>query len=321
MATIHFSKYFKGAWVFSLVVFISAMIYTFSTGGFKESIDFTSGFMAKVALSEEVPVDIIRVSLNNSLDNEISIQQVESTESSSFIIKGKLPEDTSSIDFIASFESMLSGVSEELYPNLEVNIEEVSFIDPSFSSSLVIRTIWLVVIVLCLTLLYIWFRFRLAYAAASILSLIHNIFLVVSLIGVFQIEVSITVIVSILTMVGYSLNDTIVVFDRIRENVRKEKNKPFDLIIDESLTQTLSRTLVTSLTTFTAILMIAIFTSGEVKDFANSFIIGIFVGNYSSIFIASSLLYCFYNISAKKTEEEKEEEPISSPSLNISFKK
>lgn len=320
MATIHFSRYFKGAWILSTVVFLSAMVFTLSTGGFRESIDFTSGFMAKVILTEDVPVDVIRGSLNNSLDNEISIQQVESNEVYSFIIKGKLPEDTSSLDFIASFESMLTHISEDMYPNLEVNIEEVSFIDPSFSSSLVIRTIWLVVIVLFLILLYIWFRFRLAYAAASILGLIHNIFLVVSLIGVFHIEISITVIVSILTMVGYSLNDTIVVFDRIRENVRKEKNKPFRSIIDESLTQTLSRTIVTSVTTFTAILMIAIFTSGEVKDFANSFIIGIFVGNYSSIFIASSLLYCFYNIGAKRVEK-KEEELNTTPSLNISFKK
>ena len=152
----------------------------------------------------------------------------------------------------------------------------------------------LVCLTFTLVLVYVALRFRLSYAIASIFATIHDIFFVIAFLGTFRIEINSSIIVSILTIIGYSLNDTIIIFDRIRENSKKLTGTSFLNVLNISIKQTLSRTILTSITTFVAVLSIYIFTEGAIKDFSLIFMVGVVVGTYSSIFIASPILLSLY---------------------------
>ncbi|MBN1646787.1 MAG: protein translocase subunit SecF [Spirochaetales bacterium] len=178
--------------------------------------------------------------------------------------------------------------------------KENEYIGPTLA-----RTIWrntgiLILVVMVLILLYIWFRFKMAYAVSAIIALVHDVTIMFGLISFFQIEFSTVTIAAVLTIFGYSLNDTIVVFDRIRENVKLMKETNLKIVIDTSITQSLSRTIITSLTTFLAVLALFIFATGSIRIFALNMIFGIIVGTYSSIFIASPIYLAITSSLAKR---------------------
>jgi preprotein translocase subunit SecF len=163
-----------------------------------------------------------------------------------------------------------------------VVVLQSDFVGPKYSSTLVSGSILIVVVAITLILLYIWFRFKLAYALAAIITLVHDTFVLIGFIALFKLEVSSTTIAALLTIIGYSLNNVIVIFDRIREN------KP--MLKDTSVSQSLSRTLFSSLTTVFAILPLALLASGAIQLFAIEMVFGILVGAYSCNFLAPSLL-------------------------------
>ena len=148
--------------------------------------------------------------------------------------------------------------------------------------------------------MYIWFRFKLGFAISAITALGHDVLIMLGFIGTIGLEVSTTTIAAVLTIIGYSLNDTIVVFDRVRENQSLLKGERFDIVVNTSITQSLSRTLITSLTTLLAVLALYLFGTGSIKDFALNLIVGILVGTYSSIFIASPVLLGWTNVVQKR---------------------
>jgi preprotein translocase SecF subunit len=143
---------------------------------------------------------------------------------------------------------------------------------------------WLAII------LYVWYRFQLKWGFTGVLALVHDTLITLGFIAVMRIEVSLTIIAAILTIIGYSINDTIVVFDRIRENRRLRKGRTFEETVDLSINETLGRTVITALTTFLAVLALFIFGVGEIADFALTMCVGLITGTYSSIFVASALL-------------------------------
>jgi preprotein translocase subunit SecF len=152
-------------------------------------------------------------------------------------------------------------------------------------------SILIVIVAIALILLYIWFRFKLAYALAAIITLVHDTFLLIGFITLFRLEVSSTTIAALLTIIGYSLNNVIVIFDRIRENRPMLKDLSMLKLIDTSVSQSLSRTLFSSLTTVFAILPLALLASGAIQLFAIEMVFGIVVGAYSCNFLAPSLLF------------------------------
>jgi preprotein translocase subunit SecF len=164
------------------------------------------------------------------------------------------------------------------------------YVGPKFSAALSASAFLLVVVALVLILLYIWFRFKFAYAVSALTALVHDILIMLAFIAVARLEVSTTTIAAVLTIIGYSLNDTIVVFDRIRENTQVMAGSTTERIINKSITQSLSRTIMTSLTTLLAVIPLYIFATGGIKLFALNLIVGIVVGTYSSIFVASPVL-------------------------------
>lgn len=180
------------------------------------------------------------------------------------------------------------------------------FVGPSFSQELRIGALWSVLVAFLLILVYITIRFRLGYALAAISALIHDVLIMAGVIGTFQIEVTSATLAAVLTIIGYSLNDTIVVFDRIRENMGLLRDQGREVIINTSVTQSLSRTLITSITTLLAVVSIYVFTTGIIKDFAFNLIVGIVVGTYSSIFIASPVLLGWQNVMEKRKKAKQE---------------
>ena len=185
-----------------------------------------------------------------------------------------------------------------------------NFVGPKFSSTLLRSSLLAVLIAFVLILLYISIRFRLSYALSSIIALVHDVLMMLSFVVILRLEVSGTTIAAVLTIIGYSLNNTIVIFDRVRENIKNNKGGDVYNFVSLSVRQSFTRTAITTLTTLFAIVPLAIFGSGEIKLFAINLIWGLVIGAYSSSFIAPSLLMFFHKyfpidkIKEKKGEEE-----------------
>ena len=187
-----------------------------------------------------------------------------------------------------------------------------NFVGPKFSSTLLRSSLLAVLIAFVLILLYISIRFRLSYALSSIIALVHDVLMMLSFVVILRLEVSGTTIAAVLTIIGYSLNNTIVIFDRVRENIKNNKGGDVYNFVSLSVWQSFTRTAITTLTTLFAIVPLAIFGSGEIKLFAINLIWGLVIGAYSSSFIAPSLLMFFHKyFPIDKIKEKKEEEEYS----------
>ena len=194
------------------------------------------------------------------------------------------------------------------YSGRLVVIESSQSSSPSWTANSWRQLIMLLLIVLLLITIYIWVRFTLSYAVAATITLVGDILVMIGFIAVLPFEVSKTTIAALLTIVGYSLNDTIVIFDRIRENRTGMSESPLPVVINTSITQSLTRTIITSLTTLLAVGALFIFTEGDVKAFAANMAIGVIYGTFSSNFIAPSLFLEFSRIKAflaKKKHDKK----------------
>ncbi|HDQ14758.1 MAG TPA: protein translocase subunit SecF [Sediminispirochaeta sp.] len=206
-------------------------------------------------------------------------------------------------------ESQIRSVLEERYGDGTIVVKQSEYVGPRFSKSLAEQSVSLTLLALLLILAYIWFRFKLGYAVAAITALAHDVLIMLGFIGTTQLEVSTTTIAAVLTIIGYSLNDTIVIFDRIRENEGLLQGRDIEDIINTSITQSLSRTLITSLTTLLAVGALYAFGIGVIKDFALNLIVGILVGTYSSVFIASPVLLAWRRGQEKRLMKKKRLSP------------
>jgi preprotein translocase subunit SecF len=223
--------------------------------------------------------------------------------------EGGVTSETASTDETVILDRTEARVKEllaEQFAQENILVPKSDFVGPSFSQELLTGALWSILLALVLILIYITVRFKIGYAIGAIVALIHDVLIMLGFIGVLQIEVTAATIAAVLTIIGYSLNDTIVVFDRIRENVQLLRELDRESIINTSITQSLSRTIITSLTTLVAVLAIYIFGTGVIKDFALSLIIGILFGTYSSVFIASPILLTWQTIKEKRKKEKQE---------------
>lgn len=194
----------------------------------------------------------------------------------------------------AGQEEIAAMVSEKLkaaFGDSNIVVLQTDFVGPKFSTTLVTSSIIAAVVAVVLILLYVWFRFKISYALAAIINLIHDILALVAFIILFQLEVSSTTIAALLTIIGYSLNNVIVIFDRIRENRKIIKDIDLLSMINVSVSQSLSRTIFSSLTTMLAVLPLAILASGSIQLFAIEMAFGVAVGAYSSNFFAPAILF------------------------------
>ena len=249
-------------------------------GGPALSIDFTGGTIAQLQFEKAVEVSELR--------NLLAENGFESAE----IITFGSPNEV-------LIKTQFSGANSELESNLksaiksEFQVRRVESVGPKIGKELQSDALSAILLSLLLILIYISFRFDRFYAYGSVVALIHDVLITMGVFSLLSIEIDLTIVAAFLTIVGYSLNDTIVVFDRIRENVVKHARESLDSIVNISLNRTLGRTIVTSLTTFVVVLSLFLFGGEVIKNFAFALIVGIFVGTYSSIYVASPVMMYF----------------------------
>ncbi|MFP4561925.1 MAG: protein translocase subunit SecF [Spirochaetia bacterium] len=274
--------------------------------GFNHSVELTEvpipvNFI--VGSEEEIYASIDEVRNALSDIGNVQIQTVGDEINQEYIVR---VEETGELDNFV--REMTSEVEEELgvyFGADQIIVKQSDYVGPRFSQDLSGQVIYLTLLALALILAYVWFRFKLPFAVSAITALTHDVLIMIGFIGALQLEVSTATIAAVLTIIGYSLNDTIVIFDRIRENMGVMKENDYRVIVDTSINQSMSRTLITSLTTMLAVAAIYIFGSGAIKIFALNLIVGIVVGTYSSILIASPVLMGWMN---RKTRRRKAKE-------------
>ena len=235
----------------------------------------------------------------------VQIQTAGKAANQEFIVRLQDKGDSGK-DFSVKASGSILKLLEDKYGRSNVIIKQTDYVGPRFSQNMGYQSVTLTGFALLLILVYIWFRFKLEYAVSAVVALLHDVLVMIGVIGAFRIEVNTATIAAVLTIIGYSLNDTIVIFDRIRENQNLLREKDFVRIINISISQSLSRTLITSLTTLLAVAAIYFFGSGMIKIFALNLIVGVTVGTYSSIFIASPVLLGWVNIVKKRSVDAAE---------------
>ena len=241
-----------------------------------------------------IGIDQVRTALDSLGSPQIQVVGQEYEQE--FLVRFEDPEGQNK-DYL---ETQVEKLLEAEFGANQVVIKQSDYVGPRFSRNLGQQSVLLTVLALGLILVYIWFRFRLAYAVSAITALAHDVLIMLGFIGTFQLEVSTSTVAAVLTIIGYSLNDTIVVFDRVRENTALMRDTKFTDVVNQSITQSLSRTLITSLTTMLAVMALYVFGSGPIKMFALNLMVGIIVGTYSSIFIASPVLHAWVTSARKR---------------------
>ena len=258
------------------------------------SIDFVGGTIIQVSSSEQAEINIVRDLLNSTVLRNSEITEITGLSSNQqFRIKTNIKiEDTTEISNIIM--STLKDYNPE--------IRAIESVGPKVGKELQFQAIYAIGLALLMLMIYIGFRFDQFYAMGSVVAVIHDILITLGIFSLLNLEIDLSIVAAFLTIVGYSLNDTIVIFDRFRENSQKDLKISLIDLANLSLNQTLSRTIITSLTTL-MVVTILFFVGGEaIKYFAFALIIGVIVGTYSSMFIASPFLLYFK--SKIKTEEE-----------------
>jgi preprotein translocase SecF subunit len=265
-------------------VFIAAgLISLIVKGGPALSIDFKGGTLIDLSFDKPVPVDQVRSALSQAgFGNTAELQTA--ADGTELIIKVPMGEGNQDVT------GLVKDVVRRTLPDNPFKVRSEEIVGPRVGKELGRKAIWATIFSLGAILVYIAWRFEFRFAVASVVALVHNVVVVVGLFSLTNKEISLAVIAAILTLVGYSINDTIVVFDRIREDLRKYHRDEFPVIINRSINETLSRTAVTGLTVL-FVLVFLYFMGGQVlRDFTFGMLFGIIIGTYSSIFVASPIL-------------------------------
>ena len=268
------------AMIFSAILLLGA-VSSIVTRGLSLGIDFTGGTLIEVGYTQDANLPFIRETLTQGGHGDASVQQFGTAKD--VLIRLAKSEEQSSSTLSNEVFGMLSKAV-----NGQVELRRVEFVGPQVGDELTEDGFLAVLVALMAILIYVALRFEWRFAVGSVVALIHDVTITIGLFSLLQIEFDLPVLAAVLAVIGYSLNDTIVVFDRVRENFRKMRKGTSESIINSSLTQTLSRTLMTSLTTI-LVLLALFFLGGEIiHGFAFALLVGVFVGTYSSIYVAST---------------------------------
>ena len=278
---IDFMGYWKWAVLGSLLIIAVGMASLIIKGP-KYGIDFAGGTIVQVKFRDKVDIARIRKGLEEIKLGDSIIQQYGAPGNNEVLIS------------LSKSSSSLEGISEQIRKVLVENfsdkgfeIRRVEMVGPRAGKDLRQKAMWAVIFSMIGMLIYAWWRFEFYFSVGAILALAHDTLIAMGAISLTNREFSLPVLAALLTIIGYSINDTIVVYDRIRENVRLNRSSSMYEIINESINETLSRTFLTSFTTWLVVISLFLFGGQVINDFAFTLLVGIIVGTYSSIFIAS----------------------------------
>jgi len=282
--TFNFMGKSKLAMLISVILVLSSYA-VLATKGLNYGVDFAGGTIVQVKYDGKAPIDTMREKLkSNKIFDGASITEFGSPDE--VVIRMKTSTASVTVDIGDVTRGALKGTG-------KYKIRRVDIVGPKVGSELKEKGIMSLVLSILAILIYVAFRFEWRFAVASIVALIHDVSIAMGAISLVGLDVNLDVLAAILTLLGYSLNDTIIVFDRIREGVTSSKNVELSSIIDESITRTLARTTLTSLTTFFVVFTLFMFGGEIIHAFAFTLLVGIIVGTYSSIFVASPILLWF----------------------------
>ena len=281
----------------SILILISILLLLFK--GLNYGVDFKGGTLIEIrTTSNSISISDLRKSFNKMNLGDISVK--EFGIKNDFIVKfeKKINDKENTIDNIKKDLSSLIGNSFEF--------RRVESVGPKVSSELLKSGIIAIALSLCAMLIYIWIRFEWQFSLGAIIALFHDIIITLGFFSLLSFEINLSIVAAVLTIVGYSMNDTVVIFDRVRENLKKYSDiKIFDLT-NISINETLSRTIITSITTLLALLSIYFFGGEVLKGFSLAMILGVIFGTYSSIYIANPILVTLRVSQRTIIKEEKE---------------
>ena len=287
----------KFAMIFSAVLLVLS-ITSISFQGLKFGIDFTGGTLIELGYEKTADLEDIRLKLS---EGDFKGTNVQYFGSDTEVLIQLEPQEVSSAKLSSSIIRMLGD---------GIDVRRVEFVGPKVGEELTNDGGLAMLYALIGILIYVAFRFEYRFALGSIAALVHDVIITLGIFSILQIEFDLTVLAAILAVIGYSLNDTIVVFDRIRENFLSSRQVEAEPIINEALNQTLSRTLMTSLTTL-LVLLALFYLGGEViHSFAGALLIGVIIGTYSSIYVASSMILALGISKEDMLPSEKEKKEI-----------
>ena len=261
--------------------------------GFNYGVDFTGGSSFEIQVPSEIKAQNLREFLAEQGFEEVVLTETQQPVSGNRELTVRLPSlsDDQRIE-----------LSQALQTELQAVVMQSSSVGPAASADLQRSTILALLVGLGLILIYVAFRFDITFGVASILAVAHDLAIVAGVYSLFNLQFTVPTVAALLTVIGYSINDSIVVSDRIRENMRNVRNLRFAEMVELSINQTLSRTIMTSLTTLLPLLALAILAGAALRDFSAAIIIGIFVGTYSSIYIVSALVVWWHEYREKRTK-------------------
>ena len=292
--------------ILSVTLVLASLILIF-TKGFNYGLDFAGGTLVQVHYEQKAPIEKIR----NAIGKDKNYENASVTyfgDENEVIIRTKNSSKSLGKDMGDTMRELLQGTG-------KFKVRRVDMVGAKVGSELREKGIMSLILAVLGILIYVSFRFEWRFAIASVLALVHDVTIAMGAVVLFDIEVNLDTLAALLTILGYSLNDTIIVFDRIREGISESKETMLDKIINESVTQTLSRTTLTSLTTFFVVLTLFLFGGEIIKGFSFTLLVGVVVGTYSSIFVASPILMWlgfsvkdFREKEAERRKREKEKE-------------
>ena len=293
---INFVSKFKSANIISIILFILS-IFLIGFKGLNYGIDFKGGTLIELRTDSSVSASTIRDSLNSMSLGDVNVKRFG--KAGDYLIKVE-QKNINNNKLIPEIKKKLSNNL-----NSEVDFRRIENVGPKVSSELLESSIIAITLALAAMLFYIWVRFEWQFSIGSIIALFHDVVITLGIFSILSLEINLSIIAAVLTIVGYSMNDTVVIYDRIRENLFKYTKISISDVANLSINETLGRTIITSMTTLLALLSIYILGGEILRGFSFAMILGVIIGTYSSIFVASPILK-FFKVSYKTLEKEDE---------------
>ena len=296
MKNINFVSQFKKANIISIILFILSILLVFFKG-LNYGIDFKGGTLIELRTEKSIKASSIRDTLSSMNLGDVNVKKFG--KDGDYLIKVEQKESNNN--------ELIPEIKKKLIDNLnaEIDFRRVENVGPKVSAELLESSIIAISLALAAMLFYIWIRFEWQFSVGSIIALFHDVIITLGIFSLLSLEINLSIIAAVLTIVGYSMNDTVVIYDRIRENLFKYTKISISDIANLSINETLARTIITSVTTLLA--LVSIYTlGGEIlRGFSFAMILGVIIGTYSSIFVASPILK-FFKVSYKTLEKEEE---------------
>ncbi len=279
---IPFMRFRRATYVFSGALIVATAIWLVLHGGPRYGVDFTGGTLLRIRTSKVVPADQVRSALDGAGFRGIELQQMGGENRDEYLLR---LQGESNRDPFAGIQGAIQG----RFPGVTVERRGTETVGPRIGRELRQKAIWAVLGSLAGILLYVGIRYEFKFALGAVVALFHDVFITLGMLCFTGREVSLTVVAALLTIAGYSINDTIVVFDRIRERSKALRRETHSRAMDIAVNETLSRTVITSLTVFLSALALFIWGGEVLRDFSFAMLVGVGFGTYSSVYVASAL--------------------------------